>query len=75
MLAPTSPKPAAKAKASSKAKKNAPKPEPVVEAITVLPAAAPSQSDIAQRAYEIWLERGGASVGNWLEAERQLRSR
>lgn len=86
MSTPTSPKSAPKAKALPKAlpkaKKTAPKPmgepmgEPIGEPVApAIPVPEPSQADIAQRAYEIWLERGGASVANWLEAERQLRAR
>lgn len=86
MSTPTSPKSAPKAKALPKvlpkvlpkAKKTAPRPmgEPIGEPVApAIPVPEPSQAEIAQRAYEIWLERGGASVANWLEAERQLRTR
>jgi hypothetical protein len=36
---------------------------------------APTQAEIAERAYHLWLERGcreGSDEQNWLEAERQL---
>ena len=39
-------------------------------------AAGPTHEEIAQRAYEIFLHRGGRKghdVDDWLEAERQLR--
>ncbi len=38
--------------------------------------AAPTESEIARRAYEIWLAEGqpaGQEQKNWFEAERQLR--
>jgi hypothetical protein len=37
----------------------------------------PTHSEIAARAYELWLEQGepaGSAEENWLEAERQLRT-
>lgn len=43
----------------------------------VLPAA-PTHSEIAVRAYELWIAQGcppDAADQNWLEAERQLRSK
>jgi hypothetical protein len=36
---------------------------------------APALNDrIAQRAYELWVERGGDSLHNWLDAERMVLS-
>jgi hypothetical protein len=37
----------------------------------------PSQEEIARRAYELYLERGGDGneVEDWLQAERELRSK
>lgn len=35
----------------------------------------PSQADVAQRAYQLWVEQGsphGRDIGFWLEAEQQL---
>lgn len=34
----------------------------------------PTQEAVEQRAYELWLERGGNEVVNWLEAEAELRA-
>lgn len=34
-----------------------------------------SYEQIAKRAYEIWQSRGGNETDNWLQAERELRSR
>ncbi|HEV8642780.1 MAG TPA: DUF2934 domain-containing protein [Methylomirabilota bacterium] len=33
----------------------------------------PSHHEIAVRAYEIYLARGGNEIDNWLEAEQELR--
>lgn len=33
----------------------------------------PTHDEIAARAYELWLERGGNEIVNWLEAENELR--
>lgn len=33
----------------------------------------PTHEAIAARAYELWLERGGNDIVNWLEAENELR--
>ncbi len=38
----------------------------------------PSKEEVRQRAYELFLERGGehgSDVGDWLEAERELQER
>jgi hypothetical protein len=38
-------------------------------------SALPTRADIAERAYQLWLERGcqeGSHEQNWLEAEREL---
>jgi hypothetical protein len=43
-------------------------PEPVA---VVRPA--PSHDQIARRAYELYVARGGTAFDNWLEAERLLR--
>lgn len=46
-----------------------PRPKPV-------PAAAPTQEDIAKRAYEIYVEKGcpeGQSEQNWNQAEQELK--
>lgn len=37
------------------------------------PSAAPDHDVIEFRAYQIYLERGGAPLDNWLEAERALK--
>ncbi len=40
--------------------------------------AAPSQEEIAARAYELWVSRGrpeGTDQDNWHEAEQQLQNR
>jgi len=45
------------------------------EATTELTQEAPTQEEIAERAYEIYLERGaepGSDVEDWLQAEREL---
>jgi hypothetical protein len=34
-----------------------------------------SQDDIAERAYEIWTQRGGDAMENWLTAEAELNCR
>jgi hypothetical protein len=36
------------------------------------PIRVPEHHEIAQRAYQLWLQRGGDSYTNWIEAERQL---
>jgi hypothetical protein len=39
------------------------------------PVAIPTEAEIADRAYHLWLERGcqeGSEEQNWLEAEREL---
>jgi Protein of unknown function (DUF2934) len=42
-------------------------------------AAAPTKeitwNQIAQRAYFIWQSKGGSEMENWLQAERELRSK
>jgi hypothetical protein len=38
-------------------------------------SAAITQEDIARRAYEIYLRQGGQTEQNWLQAERELRSK
>lgn len=35
--------------------------------------AEPTHEEIATRAYELWLERGGNDIVNWIEAESELR--
>lgn len=48
---------------------------PVRTAQVTTEQAAPSPGEIAQRAYELYLERGGnhgRDIDDWLEAERQL---
>lgn len=35
--------------------------------------AEPTHEEIAARAYELWLERGGNDIVNWIEAESELR--
>ncbi len=35
----------------------------------------PEQHEIALRAHQIWLERGGEATANWLLAERELTER
>jgi hypothetical protein len=35
--------------------------------------AGPTQGQIAQAAYERWLQHGGGALDNWLAAERELR--
>lgn len=75
----------AKKAAEPKAKKTkkaetpvaAPVAAPVAEARpeVVLPAdhqPRASHEEVARRAYEIWLARGGSAFENWVEAERQL---
>jgi hypothetical protein len=40
------------------------------------PSALPTEAEIADRAYHLWIERGyleGSDEQNWLEAERELR--
>lgn len=75
----TEPKKAAKKAAEPKAKKATKAKAPVAEARpeVVLPAEAQprahaSHEEVARRAYEIWLARGGSAFENWVEAERQL---
>ncbi len=68
---------------TAKVEKTEPTPEQVdlVEDIspqieTETPDAAPSQEDIALRAYEIFLRRGdapGSDIEDWLQAERELK--
>lgn len=53
-----------------------PAPKPIRE--TQHPGPAPTHSEIAQRAYEIYVESGyeeGQSVQNWLQAEQELANR
>ena len=60
--------------AKSGTKKAAAKAEPVAApAAARAVAAEPTHDQIARRAYEIWLSRGGGSAENWFEAEAQLR--
>ncbi|MBM4367106.1 MAG: DUF2934 domain-containing protein [Deltaproteobacteria bacterium] len=72
-------KKAAKKAAAPRAKKAKQPEATVVEARpeVVLPAdpaprARASHDEVARRAYEIWLARGGSAFENWVEAERQL---
>lgn len=44
-----------------------PQPAPAPE-----PAPPPSRDEVARRAYELWLARGGSAFQNWVEAEKQL---
>jgi hypothetical protein len=42
------------------------------------PSSQPTREDIERRAYEIYLERGGtegSEMGDWLQAEQELRGR
>ncbi len=65
---------------AKKAKKVAPAvaaaaPEVEARPEVVLPAdhqPRASHEEVARRAYEIWLARGGSAFENWVEAERQL---
>lgn len=59
---------------------DAPEPEPRTEraesGAAPAPDAAPNRDEIAQRAYEIYRERGGThgtDLEDWLRAERELR--
>ncbi len=62
-----------KAKKATKAKAPAAEPRPeVVLPADVQPRARASHEEVARRAYEIWLARGGSAFENWVEAERQL---
>jgi hypothetical protein len=48
------------------------------EPIKQAPAHKPTEEEIRQRAYEIYLARGGApghEVEDWFQAERELRSK
>lgn len=51
-----------------------PEPTPAEAAPVVdVPAPArPTHADVARRAYELWLARGGDAFTNWIDAERQL---
>ncbi|MBM4393225.1 MAG: DUF2934 domain-containing protein [Deltaproteobacteria bacterium] len=75
----TEPKKAAKKAALPRAKKAKraeaaafeARPEVVLPADPT-PRSRASHDEVARRAYEIWLTRGGSAFENWVEAERQL---
>lgn len=59
----------AKPRVTKRSERNAPTLKPVE-------APGPSEDEIRRRAYEIYIERGGRAgqdVGDWLQAERELR--
>jgi hypothetical protein len=80
---------AAKPKAAAPARAKAPKAAKAPEAATAkapkaakaaqvapeapVPRPEPTHDEIARRAYELWLSRGGAAHQNWLDAEAELR--
>lgn len=53
---------------AERTRKGTPRPPRPAETLDV-----PSHHEIAVRAYEIYLARGGNEIDNWLEAERELR--
>ncbi len=66
-------KKAAKKPASSKKPKAAvAETAPASVAPAAVPQARAGHDQVARRAYEIWLARGGSAFENWVEAERQL---
>ena len=72
---PDADKPAKKAakKASSSTKpKVAPSAEAHPSPVPAEPRPRATHDQVARRAYEIWLARGGHAFENWVEAERQL---
>lgn len=69
----TAPSVAAEAPATVAAVVPTPSESPAVAEAAAPPA--PSRDDVARRAYEIWLARGGPAFANWVEAERQLARR
>ena len=54
-------------------KKKTPEPVAPPAAEAPPPKPAPSHDQIARRAYELYVARGGTAFDNWLEAERLLR--
>ncbi len=46
---------------------------PAAEAVVTLAPMEPTHDAIRARAFQIWKERGGSAVANWLQAEAELR--
>jgi hypothetical protein len=49
------------------------RPKTYIDANTLAPS--PSHEQIRAIAYELWCERGGSELENWLEAEQRLQQR